>query len=185
MFARLSPAAMVRAHWKSLSDYRIKDSEKPDYAARIVILGAPVASAIAMLIFGGKLKDPDSLLTVVALLAGGFLAAFIHLSGIRGRLTEREDTWGDAERMKRDPIDESASHLIFASWISIMVAAAIIVGMNVSSDPESSLVGIWAAIATFGLVYLFALAAVTFPRLYSAYVQTNRVRDALNGAVRD
>ncbi|MFS0701967.1 hypothetical protein AB6N24_18520 [Cellulomonas sp. 179-A 4D5 NHS] len=187
MFDRLLPTDIFRAHWKALSDYR-GATTVPDYPTRAVLLGAPLLATALSFKFGFELRLPEGALAALALLAGGFLTAFTHLSSVRLRLTEREPAWGDAERFDRDAIDETCAHLLVAAYMSGVATGWLLLGMNFGAGAgtgDDMIVGFWAAIEAGLLVYVVVLFLITLPRLYQAYLTYAHVRDALNGAHRD
>jgi hypothetical protein len=164
-----------------MGDYSRPGHPVADRAARGAVFGVPLlvgaATAVAELGLGGA----DAVLAAVALLAGGFLAAFTHLSGVRARLTEREVAWGDAERVNRDALDETSAHLIAASYISGAETGLIIILMNLAGDGDGGILGPWAGLAYAGLAYLLIVFMIALPRLYTAYAESNSVRPELNG----
>ncbi|MCU1406241.1 MAG: hypothetical protein JWQ43_2544 [Glaciihabitans sp.] len=155
---------------------------KPDHAARSVLLLAPFVVGIAVLHWDVHIQAPATLLTGIAILAGGFLTAFTHISTLRLRLTERQVKQEDSEMDDRDLIDEIATLLLVAAFVSMVTAATLVVAMN---WVEEDFLYQWAAAAVAGLgTEVFALFLLTIPRLYNAYLQINKVRPALNGANR-
>src|SRR3546814_17289338 len=91
-----------------------------------------------MVIFGGTLAAPGALLSGVALLAGGFLAAFAQLSNLRIKLTERMRDLPDADRIDRDALDETASHLLVSSYLSAVTAVILVLGMNFGTNAQGA-----------------------------------------------
>jgi hypothetical protein len=180
MFGRLLPTSLIRGHWKSLTFYR-DDEPRPDYVARVIVLGVPLATGVLMFVFGARLFAPAALLSGLALLAGGLLAAFGQLSSLRLRLTERMVSEDDGQRTDRDYLDETAAHLLLAAYGAAVTAAVLVVGMNFGLDKHGVLTGGWAAIATALAAWVVVLFLIALPRLYTAYVSINSVRDALNG----
>jgi putative hemolysin len=61
--------------------------------------------------------DSSALPYAGALLAGGTLAAFTHLSTLRLKPIERSIDSKDTEQADRDMVDEVAIHLIMASTV--------------------------------------------------------------------
>lgn len=184
MFDRISPLAIFRAHWKALSDYR-SSRRAPDLVARVIVVLVPLGAGSGAYIAGATLRAPEAVLAGVALLAGGLLTAFTYLSSLRLRLTERESTWGDAERLERDATDETSAHLLAASYVSALATAALIVGMIMTDDEAGAVVGGWAALIIALLTYILVLFLMTLPRLYFSYVATHGVRRELSGLHRD
>lgn len=184
MLERLWPVDIFRAHWKALSDYRGK-SPVPDVLTRALVLIAPIAAIVASLVWRFEMQLPEGVLAALALLAGGFLAAFTHLSGVRVRLAEREETWGDAERFERDAIDETSAHLLAGSYVSGVATMVLLLGMNFGAGPRpNTIVGGWAAVEAGLLVYLALIFLITLPRLYQAYAAYAGVRAELSGTHR-
>lgn len=185
MFDRIWPGAIFRAHWKSLSDYRDDQKRSPDIIARGVVILLPLGAGIGTYLAGGALRAPDAILAGVSLLAGGFLAAFTYLSSMRVRLTDRRAVWGDADRLERDAMDETSAHLLAASYVSAVAAAALIVAMNTTSDETGAVTGAWAAAIVALLIYILVVFLITLPRLYTSYVAMHEVRKSLSGLHRD
>lgn len=188
MFDRFAPVDIFRAHWKALSDYR-ETKPVPDIWARTTVVAAPLLAVAGTLVFEVHLRAPEGILAALALLAGGFLTAFTHLSSIRVELANREATWGDAERFDRDAIDETSAHLLAGSYVSGVAAMWLVLALSVgpAPDPISApevLTGVWAAVAAGLLVYVGVIFLVTLPRLYQAYAVYARVRKELNGTHR-
>lgn len=184
MFDRIWPGAIFRAHWKALSDYR-DHARTPDYVARIVVIGVPLAAGMATYLGHGVLRSPEAILAGVALLAGGFLAAFTYLSSMRLRLTDRSSTWGEADRLERDAMDETSAHLLAASYVSGLATAALIVAMNLSEEEAGAIGGLWAAGIVVLLSYILVVFLMALPRLYTSYVRMHEVRRELSGLHRD
>jgi hypothetical protein len=133
---------------------------------------------------GGRLSAPGALLTGVALLAGGMLSAFTHLSTLRLKMKE----WvGGSEvsryEVEKGMLDETAAHLLTGSLLCAFDAAALVVGMNVSVTKEGHLFGFWAALAASISSYVMIVFVFLVPRLYSAYIEMNDVSSSLNGFV--
>lgn len=185
MVDRLIPTQMFRAHWKALSDYRAPGKPRPDIFTRAVLIGVPTAVVILCLVAKFELKAPEGLLAGLALLAGGLLGAFTHLSSTRVQLAEREHVWGEAERVDRDSIDETSAHLLVASYLAGVAAAVLVLGMNFGATPTGAIAGVWAAAAGGLMSYVLLLFLIALPRLYSAYALHSNVRAELSGSHRD
>ncbi|MGV8970683.1 MAG: hypothetical protein ACOH10_00045 [Rhodoglobus sp.] len=155
---------------------------RPDYAARSVLLLVPILCGAAVLRFDIHIQAPATLLTGIAILAGGFLTAFTHISTLRLRLTERQDNQAESEIDDRDLIDEIATLLLVAAFFSVATAATLVVAMNWIEE-DFLYQGAAALVAGLG-AEVVALFLLTIPRLYNAYLQINKVRPALNGANR-
>ena len=184
MSSRFIPIEVFRGHWKGLSDYR---SKKPvaDNLTRAGLIALPVAAGISIIVFDGSLAAPGSLLAGVALLAGGFLASFGQISSLRLRLTDRAIDYKDVEQVDRDALDETAAHLLVASFMSALTALSLVLGMNLGADAKGAVGGVWAAIAVALATHVLLVFIIAVPRLYTAYVNINRVRPELSGTHRD
>ncbi|WP_368499990.1 hypothetical protein [Herbiconiux sp. A18JL235] len=134
-----------------------------------------------MLLPGAKISTPGSLLAGVALLAGSFLAAWGQVSSMRLKLTERAEDFKTVEQIDRDSLDETAAHLLVASLMSGGTALWLVLGMNFGANADGSISGPFAAIATAFAVYVLLVFLIAIPRLYTAYVNINKVRDELSG----
>ena len=115
----------------------------------------------------------------VALLAGSFLAAFGQISTLRLRLSDRE-----VEQTDRDALDETAAHLLVASFLSGVTALFIVMGMNFGVNAMGAVTGVWAGLIVGPAAYVLLVFIIAVPRLYVAYVNINNVRDELSGAHR-
>lgn len=181
MLDRLIPTALFRGHWKGLSDYR-NPSPVGDRATRTIIIAIPILTSALMLLPEATLRAPGSLLAGVALLAGSFLAAWGQVSSMRLKLTERAEDFRTVEQIDRDSLDETAAHLLVASIMSGATALWLVLGMNLSSNPtDGSVSGAFAMLATGFATYVLLIFFIAVPRLYTAYVNINKVRDELSG----
>jgi hypothetical protein len=186
MLSRFNLIPVFRGSWKGLSDGRY-DGYRPDWLTRVILGLPPAGLFIAMLLNAGRLAAPTPILTAVSLMAGGMLSAFTHLSTLRLKITEWLDS-PDAEpdrfRDEREMLDESAAHLLAGSVSCAITAAILVLGLNLASAPNGALTGFWAALAAATSSYVVLLFIMTVPRLYSAYVQINKVTSKLSGFVR-
>ena len=183
MESRFIPVELFRGHWKGLSDYR-GHHPVADNVTRVCIVVLPVAAGVAMFVFQGFLAAPGALLAGVALLAGGFLAAFGQISTLRLRLTDRARDYPEAEQIDRDALDETAAHLLVASFMSALTALALVLGMNFGANAAGAVGGFFAALAVTLAAYVLLVFIIAVPRLYLAYVNLNKVRPELSGAHR-
>lgn len=182
MFSRFNFIPVLRGHWKGLTDGRYTPP-RPDVVARLSLL-VPVAVFVLMLLKGGRLSTPGALLTGVALLAGGMLSAFTHLSTLRLKVKEWVGS-SEASRyeVEKGMLDETAAHLLTGSLLCALDAASLVIGMNVSVTRAGHLYGFWAALAAAISSYVLIIFVLLVPRLYSAYVEMNDVHPDLNGFV--
>lgn len=169
-----------RGFWKSL---RKRDStpSKPDIFARAVVVFVPIILGTLVLMSATSFRAPGALLTGTAILAGGFITSFTHLSTLRLRLTERADSNKEAEQSDRDLLDEVATLLLCATLVAVATSVALVVGIVLGDG--LTIVGLWAAVIAALSTLLVLLFILTIPRLYYAYLQINHVRDELNGSV--
>ena len=181
--SRFNPTALLRGHAKGLSDYRDEGRPLPASGTRWTMRGLAIASGAAIGIFDAPLNSAGPMLAAVALMAGGLLTAFTHLSTLRKSYTDRSATWDQADRMDRDFLDETAAHLLTGSYVAAWCAAALVVGMNFSAGGQPR--GWFAAVPVALATYLFLIFIVAIPRLYYAYVHLNSVRSELSGTHRD
>lgn len=151
----------------------------------LVLFGSPIAVGILSFRAGLAMPQPASLLTAISILAGGSLTAFTHISTLRLRLTDREGSYLLTEDAERKSIDEAATHLLMSVVASVLVAAVIVLAMNVTPLNAAGALpplprvftAVILALSTYvGLLYLIAV-----PRLYTAYLAINRVSRELAG----
>ncbi|WP_326651558.1 hypothetical protein [Streptomyces sp. NBC_01750] len=181
MSERFNVLPVLRGHWKGLTDGRDTTRPRADIVARLSLL-LPVAVFALMLGRGGRLAAPAALLTGVALMAGGMLSAFTHLSTLRLKITEWDSSGGASRfEVERGMLDETAAHLLTGSLVCAFDAAALVIGMNVGATKAGQLQGFWAALAAGLSSYVLIVFIFVIPRLYSAYVEINNVSSELNG----
>jgi len=174
---RLNPFYMFRGLWKSLSRFE-SENILPSVFIRLVVFAFPLALGIYMQITKACLADPGSILAVLGLLAGALLAAFSQLSSWRSVLSARADL---SEKRDRDHLDETAAQLLVASYMSATAAGFLVLGTNVTASPTGALGTPWSAIVGALGAHVLVVFLIAVPRLYSAYVNLNAVRDELNG----
>jgi hypothetical protein len=176
----LFPGALFRGQFKSLSDYR-QVKTRHSWIEIIVVYGIPAAALVSMWITNSSIRNPEAILAGVSLLAGSLLAAFAQLSAWRDRLQDRAEKFRATESIHRDALDETATHLLASSYASALTAGLLILGMNFSVNPDSSIFGIFAWLAAATGTYVFIVFLIALPRLYKNYVMINKVRHELNG----
>jgi hypothetical protein len=180
MLSRFNLIPVVRGSWKGLSDSQYK----PDWFARAALTLLPGALFVGMLLWGGRLAAPTPILTAVSLLAGGMLSAFTHLSTLRLKITEwlsSPDIDDEFLRDEREMLDESAAHLLTGAMACAIAAGILVLGMNVALDGKGAITGLWAALSSAASAYVLLLFIMAVPRLYSAYVDINKVSSKLSG----
>lgn len=129
------------------------------------------------------LQKPGAVLSAAALLAGGTLAAFTHLSTLRLKLTERSIESRDTEQADRDMVDEVALHLIMAALSSTITALLLILGITFATGSTSTdeIRGPFAWFVFSSLAFNGVLYWIAFPRLFLTYVEINNVSKAMAG----
>lgn len=191
MFDRFLPTELFRAHWKALSAYSDLPTDdrsepaarpKPDHASRALLLGVPAAVAIVCLIAEARLGAPAMMLAAVALMAGGLLSAFTHISTLRRTYTERADRLYVYEQGDRDFIDETATHMLMGAYVAGIAAVLLVVGINFFADCRGAIAGWFVALPVYAVSYLVMVFLLVVPRLYVCYATINKVRRELNGS---
>lgn len=174
---RLFPLALVRGHFKSLV-------HNEAWNMRVFILcavhGIPLLVAAWCWVHGLDAKVLAPILTAMSLLAGGALSAFSHLSTLRLRLTERQDTTKKSEKPDRRMFDESATHLLSCA-VGAMASAASLVGAIVLIGQRPCFGGLGAAWIGWIASLTFTLFWISVPRIYLSYVNLNIVESSING----
>lgn len=177
-FDRILPTAVVRGHWKGLTN--VHDGRRSgDWVARIALSGGAVALLVVSLWMGWRITSPDPILAASALLAAGLVSSIGPLTGFRDRISDVSD----AHQTDRDAIDETVAHVIMAALTSAAVAVILVIGTNVapSDDPVS---GWWAALAISVGYYTALTFVIATPRLYDAYTSRYQVSREISGAHR-
>jgi hypothetical protein len=175
--SRLNPWPILRAHWRGLGrgDRRTSATELGE---RLVVV-ATLLLWVPALYWNWKLSAPEPMFAGVSLLAGALLAAFGFLATVRLRLQYRDPHPGSSGTQRaKEHLDESVSHLLAAAVICLVDAVALVIGMNITSDPAGALVGVMAAIVIALSSYLVVLFLMLMTRLYAAYVDTVRAMSA-------
>jgi hypothetical protein len=183
---RFSLLDLLRGFLKVLRN-RDTTPSRPDVLARSILVVVPIGAGILVTLTNVQINSPGYVLTGIAILAGGFLTAFTHLSTLRQSLTSRQGDYPNSQRPDRDLIDEVATLLLVSAVAAVLTAVVLVIAMSATPiTPKQPLVimgwpaGVVAAMCAI-VVLLFLL---TIPRMYNAYLQLNAVRNALNGADR-
>lgn len=113
MLDRLNPAALIRGQWKTLSDYRNPEVTRGDRVARAIVYLGPLTVGFLVWKIDGRISSPGPLLAGVALLTGGLLSTFTHLSTLRLKLT-KELTSGTTRN--GSTVMRSTNRLRISSW---------------------------------------------------------------------
>lgn len=149
--------------------------------ARSVLLAAPLLTVAAYLL-DWSLRAPEPIMAALALLAGTLIGSFGQLNTLRLKMTDRVGDDDPATAVDRDALDETAGHLLTASWLSGATVAELAIGLNVSHDGDVH--GVFAALGMGMAAYVFLTFLLAVPRLYSAYVLVNAVDAQVSGFVR-
>jgi len=185
----LLPSRLIRGHIKALR----AGGHRP-WGGKVMVAFVyltPLAVFVLSLVTGFVLRAPAALLTAAALISGGALSAFTHLSNLRQRLTDRADSYAKSEAPERKLVDISATHLLMCALGAMTSAVSLVVGMTLfgSFDPASKAYmvdfgGVIAGISVGLLTWTALLFWIAIPKLYAAYVQIHDVQAELNGADR-
>lgn len=155
------------------------------YWANLVVLALALGELFAASLAGGwQIVAADGLPAAIAILAGGFLAAFTHLSGVRQTLDARQTQSGAAEMPERHLVDVAVTRLLGATLVSVVTSAVLVIGASVSTDKDGHITGPWAAAAWTGSALSMVLFIAAVGVLYSAYIQMNRFDPGLDGSRR-
>lgn len=193
---RLFPWFLLKGHFRSLS-IRVNGGHRQNWPVTLLVYGLPML-AVALywhlevnLALPVVIQKPGAVLSAAALLAGGTLTAFTHLSTLRLKLTERAETASfpesaedvDGEADDRAMVDEVATHLIMAAMFSTITALTLILGMNFASGAPGSdeIRGPVAWIINALLIFDATLYWIAIPRIYLTYVELNKVDPRLAG----
>lgn len=175
-----SLGALIRGQFKVT---RFRSQSRLAYWAKLVVLALGLVGLFAASIaWDWKIVSADGLLAGIAILAGGFLAAFTHLSGVRQTLDARQKQSGAAEAPERDLVDVAVTRLLGATLVSVVTSAVLVIGASVSTDKHGHVTGLWAAATWTGSALSMVLFIAAVGVLYSAYVQMNRVDPDLDGS---
>ncbi|WP_104129617.1 hypothetical protein [Cryobacterium sp. N21] len=176
----MSLTALIRGQFK-VSRFRSRSSFT--FWTKLVILGLLLSAIVfCSLYFSWDIVSSDGLIAGIAIFAGGFLAAFTHLSSVRQVLDARHSTLGAAEAPERDLVDIAVTRLLGATLVSATTAAILVVGTSIAPDEEGHVVGVFAAATWAGSTLSLILFFSAVPALYSAYLQMNRVDPGLDGS---
>jgi heme/copper-type cytochrome/quinol oxidase subunit 1 len=178
---RFSPVDLLRGLMKVLRN-RNHTPSTPDLISRGALIAVPAAVVVWILLGNIRIASPTTLLTALALLAGGFLTSFTHISTLRLKLSERREEHELDEQGTRDLVDEVATLLLVATVLAVLTAVGLVVAMNATI--QTYLCGVPAAIVGAMAAEVVTLFLLTVPRLYNAYLDINTVRTELNGADR-
>jgi hypothetical protein len=185
---RLFPWFLFRGHFRSLA-IRDEDSTRQNWPVTAVVYGLPFATLVFCSLLEQiwhlpvVLQKPGAVLSAAALLAGGTLAAFTHLSTLRLKLTERSIESKDTEQADRDMVDEVAIHLIMAALSSTFTALLLILGITFATGSTSTdeIRGPFAWMVFSALTFNGILYWIAFPRLFLTYVEINSVSKSMAG----
>lgn len=181
--SRLNFAPIFRGHWKGLTN-GVGAEGGPDWTVRGAIIILPIGTTVVAYFLEWRFAAAAPLLAGVSLLAGALLSSFTYLSTLRMKIVEWTKHEDDSLKVERSMLDETAAHLLAASFACALDTAVLVIGMNVSGAAGGAVEGVWAALATGVSVYVLLIFIICLPRLYSAYVQVNDVSDRYSGFVK-
>lgn len=177
-----SLTALLRGQFK-VARFRSKSSFTFWAKLTALVLGL-AAVVICSLLFDWTIASSDGLIAGISIFAGGFLAAFTHLSTVRQALDDRHAQQGLAERPERDLIDIAVTRLLGATLVSAATAALLVVGTSTSTNDKGHVIGAFAAATWAGAALSLVLFVSAVSALYSAYLQMNRVDPGIDGSRR-
>lgn len=178
----ISLTALIRGQFK-VARFRSRSSFA--FWTKVIVLFLGLAAIVfCSLRFGWTIASSDGLIAGISIFAGGFLAAFTHLSTVRQTLDDRHAQQGAAERPERDLIDIAVTRLLGATLVSAATAAVLVVGTSTATDEEGHVVGGFAAATWAGSALSLVLFVSAVSALYSAYLQMNKVDPGLDGSRR-
>lgn len=184
MSDRLDPRDLFRGQRKALT-LRGQDFTRADVVARALLFFVPVGLGLVAGVSGFAIMSPDALLAGLALLVGGMLAVFAQIAVWRERLSDRERLFANSEESDRESLDEAVTHVLVASFWSVLGIVAIVVGQSTTSDPDGALLGVACGVVVAVGTHVALLFMLVIFKLYDSYLYINKVSDRLNGSVRD
>lgn len=138
-----------------------------------ITIGGPIATFIATSVLSVRLAQPAAFLTVMALLFGGYLSAFVHYSTLRLRLTETQEQFENAEDPERRLVDSVAALLLVGATSAVIAAGYLAVAISVVDNPPG-VSGLCGYAASFGWTFASLPAFIfiyTAPLLFRGYQQ--------------
>lgn len=181
MTDRFSPAAVLWAHWKGMTNRHYGSrSSVADTTARVIVVLLPLTVGVSCYVAGATMQAGAAMLAGVSLLAGGFLAAFSQVASWRERLTEQRAQHEVSDRPRRDALDESVAHIITAIYVCITQAVVLVIALN-TADDQGVVHGVWAALPYALGTYLVLVIFMVLPNLYETYDNSNKVAPELSG----
>ncbi|MCM3555680.1 hypothetical protein M3697_11255 [Janibacter melonis] len=90
------------------------------------------------MLFGWRLREPQSLTSGYGLLAGALLASFSLLAAWRNNLTQRPSWQVETSRTARRAIDEAVAHVLMSILVCVGLAALTVIMANVMTEADGS-----------------------------------------------
>lgn len=173
---KADPRTLIKAHYKTLRDYRTGDARWQDY---VVFIGIPTLVGLLGLTVGLKLPAGAStaLLTTAGILSAFFFGVMLQVAERALEWTDSRPTPGKETDWQADFLREIAANAGYASVVSI-VTAAVFVGALVAKKSDLPLVllsGLGLALA----VHLALMLFMVLTRIYALIV--DRLDDAQVG----
>lgn len=135
----------------------------------LLIFILPTAIGVATYFAGVSIRTPVAILTLLALVFGGYLSSFVHYSTLRLKLSEQEDEYPDAQAPEREQIDNIATLLLFGAACAATGASITAIALTIGSNDQGQITGcLGTLVVTVGLIP-FALFIFLVPLLHTVY----------------
>lgn len=182
---RFSPLLLFDGQKRVLSDYR-REKTKPDMVSRFLLLGLPIVAMITVFFCSEGISSVETLIAGTAILAGTLLAAFGQLAAWRDKLTEYAERYPNIDRLSRDSMDETVTHVLAAAYTSgvatiLLTVSSVFELREANDDPLYH--GVFLALGIGFAAHAALSFLIAVPRLYYAYASMNRVRKELTKAL--
>jgi hypothetical protein len=189
--ARLSLSPILWGHWKGLTErtYVGGDLVKTarDTKTRILVTVLPITAGAVVAWAPLKAQIPvESVvglaLTWSALVSAGLIGTFAVLAGWRARLSERARSDGYYQTVTQPVValvDEAVAHTLMGI-LDALLTAIFAVGCAAMQWPWHRYL---LAIAVIFASHAALLFVIISTRLYSAYVQVEKIGDEVNGFI--
>lgn len=122
MLDRFNPSRLVKGALNGLSRRTHDGKERPDFAARAVLVGVPLAVAIALVSTQMVINEPEVILAAAALLVGALLAGFSQVAGWRERILERGRA---VDKVRVRSLNEAGALILLSIHVTVFAAASV------------------------------------------------------------
>lgn len=162
MLDRFNPSRVLKGVLLGLRKRSHSDQEKPDVGARLVLFGAPVIVAAALICTKTVIDEPEIMLAAAALLIGALLAGFSQVAGWREKVLER----GRAiDKVRVKALNEAGALILLSIHVSVLASAAVF-GVALITLPSESGWLTWLAVVLSSI----GPAALTYVALSLVFV---------------